>query len=138
MKKSLKTGEKENLQTFTSKTPRNNGMKPGVSQNFGDLQIATVLPACQGCTRTKRKMSNSKCICASQASGAKRPEWEPPSPSHKKLSLQKFYMSQNAARSTDHTTNQELLHRINKNQTILETIKKRKTACLGNVLRQDV
>ncbi|KAH1022134.1 hypothetical protein HUJ04_011575 [Dendroctonus ponderosae] len=30
------------------------------------------------CTRTKRKMSNSKCICASQPSGAKKPEWEPP------------------------------------------------------------
>ncbi|ERL93819.1 hypothetical protein D910_11105 [Dendroctonus ponderosae] len=44
-------------------------------------------------------MSNSKCICASQASSAKKPEWKPPlprkicSPSHKKLSLQKAWVA---------------------------------------------
>ena len=38
---------------------------------------------------------------------------------------------------TDHITNQEVLHRMNKDRTILETIKKRKTAYLGHVMRQD-
>jgi len=38
---------------------------------------------------------------------------------------------------TDHTTNQEVLHRMNKDLTILETIKKRKTAYLGHVMRED-
>jgi len=32
---------------------------------------------------------------------------------------------------TDHTTNKEVLHRMNKDRTILETIKKRKTLTLA-------
>ncbi|KAH1019006.1 hypothetical protein HUJ05_006673 [Dendroctonus ponderosae] len=41
-----------------------------------NLCIAAVLVVViHRCTRTKRKISNSKCICAAQASGTKRSEW---------------------------------------------------------------
>jgi len=49
-------------------------------------------------------------------------------------------ISQNDAHSMNRSwkiTNPEVLHRMNKDQTILESIKKQKTAYLGQVMRQD-